>query len=43
VHIDHQNGIEAEVVEGLEPGERVVLNPSNRVAANQRIEQRTTR
>jgi HlyD family secretion protein len=43
VHVDHQNGIEAEVVEGLAPGERVVLNPSNRVAANQRIERRATR
>lgn len=32
VRIDHRDDLRAEVVEGLEPGARVVLHPSDRVA-----------
>jgi HlyD family secretion protein len=36
----HHNGLEVEIVEGLEPGERVVLHPSDRVADGVRLVER---
>ena len=43
VRIGHENGLEAEVVDGLAAGTRVVLHPSDRVADGVRIRQRETR
>jgi len=43
VRIGHENGLEAEVLQGLEPGDRVITHPSDRVAAGARIEPRQTR
>jgi len=43
VRIDHENGLEAEVIDGLAAGTRVVLHPSDRVADGVRIRQRETR
>jgi HlyD family secretion protein len=40
VRIGHENGLEAEVVAGLETGTRVVLHPSDRVSDGVRIRQR---
>jgi HlyD family secretion protein len=40
VEIDHGNGLEAEVVSGLEAGERVVLHPGDRVSPGGRIRER---
>ena len=43
VRIGHDTGLEAEVVDGLAAGTRVVLHPSDRVADGVRIRQRETR
>lgn len=40
VELGHRNGLVAEVLSGLEPGDRVVLHPSNRVTPGVRIAQR---
>jgi len=40
VEIGRDNGLEAEVVKGLEPGEHVVLHPSDRVSEGVRLEAR---
>lgn len=40
VEVGRDNGIEAQIVAGLEPGERVVLHPSDRVAEGVRLEAR---
>lgn len=40
IEIGHRNGLEAEVLEGLEEGDQVVLHPSDRVAAGVRIRAR---
>jgi HlyD family secretion protein len=40
VTIGHMSGLEAEVVEGLTPGERVVLYPSELIADRTRVELR---
>jgi HlyD family secretion protein len=36
----HSNGLEVEITSGLEPGERVVLHPSNRVQEGVKLEAR---
>jgi HlyD family secretion protein len=41
VRIGRQNGFEIQIVSGLEPGERVVLHPGDRVADGVRIAQRS--
>jgi HlyD family secretion protein len=43
VRIGHENGLHAEVLEGLKAGDRVVTHPSDRVSAGARIEPRQTR
>ena len=43
VRIGHENGLEAEVLEGLTVGDRVVTHPSDRVSAGARIERRQSR
>jgi HlyD family secretion protein len=40
VDIGHENGLEAEVMSGLEAGELIVLHPGDRVAPGARLEQR---
>jgi HlyD family secretion protein len=40
VEVGHENGLHAEVLSGLRPGERVVVYPSDRVADGARIEER---
>jgi HlyD family secretion protein len=40
VEIGHENGLEAEVVSGLEAGERVVLHPGERVSPGVRLQPR---
>ena len=40
VRIGHENGLEAEVLAGLRPGQRVVKHPSDRVSAGARIRPR---
>ena len=40
VEIGHENGLEAEVVSGLEAGERVVLHPGDRVSPGVRLQPR---
>jgi HlyD family secretion protein len=40
VEIGHENGLNAEVLSGLRPGERVVVYPSDRVADGVRVEER---
>ena len=40
VEIGHENGLEAEVTKGLEPGERIVLHPGDRVSPGTRLEDR---
>jgi len=40
VDIGHENGLEAEVISGLEAGERIVLHPGDRVAPGARLEER---
>lgn len=40
VQIGRQNGLEAEVIEGLAPGDRVVIHPSDQVEAGVRVRQR---
>jgi HlyD family secretion protein len=42
VEIGHDNGLEAEVLSGLEAGERVVLHPGERVSPGVRLRQRAT-
>ncbi len=37
VQIGHENGLEAEVLSGLSPGERVVLHPGDRIAPGVRL------
>ena len=41
VEIGHENGFEAEVTKGLEPGERIVLHPGDRVSPGTRLEDRS--
>jgi HlyD family secretion protein len=41
VEIGHENGLEAEVVSGLEAGERVVLHPADRVSPGVRLQPRS--
>jgi HlyD family secretion protein len=43
VRIGHENGLEAEVLAGLDAGQRVVAHPSDRVAPRGRIEPRQVR
>jgi len=43
VQVGHQNGLEAEILDGLASGERIVLHPSDRVSDGQRIEEREFR
>lgn len=43
VRIGHENGLEAEVLEGVEAGQRVVMHPSDRVSDGARIEPRELR
>jgi HlyD family secretion protein len=43
VRIGHENGLEAEVLEGLEPSQRVVMHPGDRVTDGARIEPRKLR
>jgi HlyD family secretion protein len=43
VRIGHENGLEAEVLEGLDAGQGVVTHPSDRVAPRARIEPREVR
>ena len=43
VRIGHENGLEAEVLEGLAAGQGVVTHPSDRVAPRARIEPREVR
>jgi HlyD family secretion protein len=43
VRIGHENGLEAEVLEGVEAGQRVVMHPSDRVSDGTRIEPRELR
>lgn len=43
VRIGHEDGLEAEVLEGLEVGQRVVMHPSDRVSDGTRIEPRELR
>jgi len=40
VEIGQQDGIEAEVLKGLSPGQRVVLHPGDRVSAGSRLRER---
>jgi len=40
VDIGHENGLEAEVLAGLSPGERVVLHPGDRVSPGKRLQER---
>jgi HlyD family secretion protein len=40
VKIGRQNGLEAEVIEGLAPGDRVVIHPSDQVESGVRVRQR---
>jgi HlyD family secretion protein len=40
VKIGRQNGLEAEVIEGLSPGDRVVIHPSDQVEDGVRVRQR---
>jgi HlyD family secretion protein len=40
VEIGHENGLEAEVTKGLEPGELIVLHPGDRVLPGRRLENR---
>jgi HlyD family secretion protein len=43
VRIGHEDGLEAEVLEGIAAGDRVVMHPSDRVSAGARIEPRASR
>lgn len=43
VTVGHENGLEAEIVQGLEAGDRVVVHPSERVLAGSRITERRLR
>jgi HlyD family secretion protein len=43
VRIGHTNGLEAEVLAGLEPGQRIVVHPGDRVADGARISAREVR
>jgi HlyD family secretion protein len=40
VQIDHQNGLQVQITEGLAVGERVVLHPNERIADGSRIRMR---
>lgn len=40
VQIDHQNGLQVQITEGLDVGERVVLHPNERIADGARIRMR---
>lgn len=40
VHIGQENGVHAKVTGGIEPGERIVLHPNDRIADGVRIEER---
>jgi HlyD family secretion protein len=42
VHLGHQNGIDAEIVSGLEPGERIVVHPNDRIRDGSRVSRRAT-
>ncbi|MHA7873618.1 MAG: efflux RND transporter periplasmic adaptor subunit, partial [Hyphococcus sp.] len=41
VDVGRNNGVEAEIVNGLEEGDRIVLYPGNRITDSARIKQRT--
>lgn len=43
VRIGHQSGVYAQIVEGLEEGERIVVHPNDRIADGTRIAQRAAR
>ena len=40
VEIGHENGLEAEVLSGVTPGERIVLHPGDRVWPGARLSER---
>jgi HlyD family secretion protein len=40
VEIGHNNGVAAEIVNGLQTGERVILHPSDQVAEGSRVKPR---
>jgi HlyD family secretion protein len=40
VKVGRQNGLEAEILEGLSPGDKVVLHPSDRIEAGVKVQQR---
>ena len=40
VEIGHNNGVAAEIVSGLQTGERVILHPSDQVAEGSRVKAR---
>lgn len=42
VRIDHQNGAQVQIVEGLDVGEQVVLHPNERIADGSRIRARVS-
>lgn len=42
VKVGHQNGIQAQIVDGLKEGDRIVLHPSGRVSEGTEVVQRTT-
>ncbi|HEY8537785.1 MAG TPA: HlyD family efflux transporter periplasmic adaptor subunit [Steroidobacteraceae bacterium] len=43
VEVGQQNGLHAQIVSGIRPGERVVVHPNDRIADGTRIEIRTAR
>jgi HlyD family secretion protein len=43
VEVGQQNGLHAQIVSGIQPGERVVVHPNDRIADGTRIEVRTAR
>ncbi|MGA8259869.1 MAG: efflux RND transporter periplasmic adaptor subunit [Arenicellales bacterium] len=42
VKVGHQNGIQAQILDGLKEGDRIVLHPSGRVSEGTEVVQRTT-
>jgi HlyD family secretion protein len=40
VKIGRQNGLEAEILEGLKEADKVVLHPSDRIEAGVKVQQR---
>jgi HlyD family secretion protein len=43
VEVGQQNGLHAQIVSGIRPGERIVVHPNDRIADGTRIEVRTAR